>query len=552
MRQDLGDLIDDGHNRPVKQAFSADPEKTAELNYRASNSATELAMGKLEPPRNPYAQAAAENDPASLRRADWERDPRTGGWERKVVVGFEQPGVPMVRNDTASPERAAELDRASAQVIRDNIANGPAPMAARYEVVHRSEGWERFGAVPASIQSALRDDSLLASDGKSYQRTAEGQWQRNGESVTAAGNLRQELDGTRAALQPQIALHQQQIAAIPTRPPPTLEDIERADLMATYKAHNVSPSPERLDATLEAVRRTQQEHAVAPLATSLHLGRNARGGYDIDSPIEHIGRDADGANRVHAVTRPLEVQTAMLDLRSPPPTAPPAPELRIANLSPQQQDALEQVVREANRLGLQRDDVQAAARQAVAGATMSAPAPAPTPAEAVPARPGMATVVAPDHAALASATPIIRSPMSGQADPTAPEPSRADFAAVTQSSSAMDMSRLSPTDQAMFAKIRAGAPGSIPDEVVAAAMLSAKRDNIHDADSIAQVGVANGRLWVGATTPGFYGAASLSEPQPAMQDTLHETQTFNRQREQQLAQDAAQRTPDDPSRGPTR
>jgi len=546
VRQDLGDLIDDGQNKPVKQAFSADPEKAAELNYRASNSATELAMGKLQPPRNPYAQAAAENDPASLRRADWQRDPQTGAWDRKVVVGFEQPGVPMVRNDTASPERAAELDRASAQVVRDNIANGPAPIAARYEVVHRSEGWERFGAVPASLRSALRDDSLVASDGKSYQRTAEGQWQRNGESVAAAGNLRQELESTRAALQPQIAQHQQQVAAIPTRPPPTLEDIERADLMATYKAHNVNPSPERLDATLEAVRRTQQEHAVAPLTTSLHLGRNAHGGYDIDSPIEHIGRDADGANRVRAVTRPLEVQMAMLDLRSPPPTAPPAPELRIANLSAQQQEALEQVVREANRLGLQRDDVQAAARQAVAGATMSAPALA----EAEPARPGMATMVAPDRAAPAAATPTARGPMPEQAAPTSPESPRADIAAAAPSNSAMDASQLSPTDQAMFAKIRAGAPGSIPDEVVAAAMLSAKRDNIHDAGSIAQVGVANGKLWVGATTPGFYGAASLSEPPPALQDTLRETQAFNR--EQQRAQESTQRNPDDPSRGPTR
>ncbi len=549
VRQDLGDLIDDGQNRPVKQAFSADPEKAAELNYRASNAATELAMGKLQPPRNPYAQAAAENDPASLRRADWERDPQTGAWDRKVVVGFEQPGVPMVRNDTASPERAAELDRASAQVVRDNIASGPAPMVARYELVYRSEGWERFGEVPASIQSALRDDSLVASDGKLYQRTAQGQWQRDGEFVAAAGNLRQELDSTRAALQPQLAQHERQLAAIPTRQPPTLEDIERADLVATYRAHGIDPyqKPEQLEATLEAVRRTQQDYGVDPLTTSLHLRRNASGGFDIDSPIEHIGRDADGANRVHAVTSPLEVQMAMLDLRSPPPAAPQAPELRIANLSPQQQEALEHVVREANRLGLQRDDVQAATRQAVAGATMSAPAPA----EAVPARPGMATVVAPDRAAPISATSTARGPMPGQADPTAPEPPRADFAAVAQSNSTMDVTQLPPTDQAMFAKIRAGAPGSIPDEVVAAAMLSAKRDHIHDADGIAQVGVANGKLWVGATTPGFYGAASLSEP-PAMQDTLREAQTFNRQREQQLAQDAAQRNADDPSRGPTR
>jgi hypothetical protein len=129
-----------------------------------------------------------------------------------------------------------------------------------------------------------------------------------------------------------------------------------------------SPKPEQLEAALEAVRRLQQEYGVAPLTTSLHLGLNASGKFDINSPIEHIGRDADGANRVHAVTSPLEVQLAMLDLRSPPPTTPQPPELRIANLSPQQHEALEQVVREANRLGLTRDDVQVAAKQAVAGA----------------------------------------------------------------------------------------------------------------------------------------------------------------------------------------
>ncbi|ALN55555.1 large Ala/Gln-rich protein [Lysobacter enzymogenes] len=864
VRQDLGDLLDDGQNKPMMQAFSAGPEKANELSYRASNSATELAMGKLEAPRNPYSHAAADSDPASLRRADWERNPQTGAWDRKVVVGFEQPGVPMVRVDAASPERAAELDRVSQQVIQENIANGPAPMAARYQMVHRSEGWDRFGAVPPSIDSALRDDSLIASDGRLYQRTAEGQWQRNGESVIAAGNLRQELDSTRAALQPQLAQHVQQVAAIPAWQPPTLEDIERADLMATYKTHNVNPRPEQLEAALEAVRRTQQEYGVAPLATSLHLGRNASGGYDIDSPIEHIGRDADGANRVHAETSSLDVQMAMLDLRSPPPTAPQAPELRIANLSPQQREALEQVVREANRLGLTRDDVQDSARQAVAGARfqdrepeivvnaaeahrertprtpevpsqpkatspeptnsaavahataaplerpealrradeasspvrsspvasqaaalpagvstdtprprepspsppgavaseampetrrevepVSAPAPeraaasveAPPPAQAVraevvPAPPVAATPApevispmepaprvpdatslqtaeaptpapevaappvagttqeleddrlrpgdrgqdvellqyrldrigyrdgngerlpqngqydaateqavrqfqrdqgladtgiadpstqqamsaaqyariesrkaasqdaptatperiaaadqeaslaredaptsplrddravapaahapsspnardtpddarvadAPDRAVPASAVPAARDALPEPAAAASPERPTHDAATMAQPGSAMDLSQLSPNDQAMFAKIRAGAPGHVSDETVAAAMLSAKRDKIQDADSIAQVGVAHGKLWVGATTPGFYGVASLSEPPPAMQETVREAQTLN----QQLAREAAQRNPDDPSRGPSR
>ncbi|MGO1069689.1 peptidoglycan-binding protein [Lysobacter sp. CA199] len=828
VRQALGDLIDDGQNKPVKQEFSADPEKADELNYRASNVATELAIGKLDPPRNPYSQPAAENEPTSLRRADWERNPQTGAWDRKVVVGFEQPGVPMLRIDHASPERAAELDQASQQTIRENLANGPAPMAARYQMVHQSEGWRRFGEVPPSIQSALRDDSLVASDGKLYQRTGDGQWQRNGESVVAAGNLRQELESTRAVLQPQLAQHKQQVAEIPDRQPPTLEDIERKDLLSTYAAYGVQATPEQMKATLEAVRRTQHEYGVDPLKTSLHLGLNAKGERDVDSPIEHISHDADRVNRNTVVTSSLEVQMAMLDLRSPPPTTPESPELRIANLSPQQHAALEQVVREANRLGLQRDDVQATALQAVRGtadrepeivvgaidadqlpkqpkpvvrepeapspapvkavaaelaveqpqtpqpeqkqagdaqasaeqldaarrtdtvavapipaapvthstappvrdaenqrpvveAQVSTPKPsapppiaapaiepkkpevlastqpsheaatpqpapdAPTPTPSQPAPPVAPPVAAdaapsPDDGTLRRGdrgddvemlqyrlqrvgyagpdeTPLQRTghfdaptehavrqlqrdhglPETGSVDPdtvqalavaqqakiesqkaekvaietpaveraakpaemaaaindertvepaatslassppnarpietsrqvepsTAPsdeqskerEPNYApvrDQATPAPAMDAKDLARMSPADQAMFAKIRAGAPGHVSDETVAAAMLAAKQNEIHDAGSIKLVAAANGKLWVEAHTPGFHTGVSLSEPPPAMQDTLRETQAVNQQREQQLAQEASQRNPDDPSRGPSR
>ncbi|MGO1003880.1 peptidoglycan-binding protein [Lysobacter sp. CA196] len=808
VRKDLGDMIDDGQNKAVKQDFSADPEKADELNYRASNSATELAIGKLQPPRNPYAQAATDNDPPSQRRADWERNPQTGTWDRRVVLGFEQPGVPMVRVDSASPERAAELDRTSLQVIRENIANGPAPMAARYEMVHRGEGWERFGVVPPSIRSALRDDSLTASDGKLYQRTADGQWQRNGESGVASGNLLQELENTRAALQPQLAQHQEQVAAIPPRQPPTLEDVERKDLMATYLFHGVKPNPEELEAALEAVRRTQQEQGVNPLTTSLHLGLNAKKEFDINSPIVHIGRDADGANRPQAVTSSLEVQMAMLDLRSPPPTTPEAPELRIANLSPQQHEALEQVVREANQLGLKRDDVQSAAKQAVAGAiagdrepeialnlanaererptlkpdvqgepespptavvkpvadVLAGEAPQglhasqapseggrihaervgaePQPTAAYPAAPLNPPIIADAQAIRAVAeaaaqdvltarppapdarTPQPKSAPDSPAAPTQPAPElappvaaeaakvpedgtlrrgdrgqdvemlqfrlqrvgyrgteenpipeRGHFDAATEhavrqlqrdhglpdtgrvdpdtvqalavaqqakietqktarsevevptaemgrkpvepasvhdsrvvepavaamtpqpseappketatvrtgpsvapnekhsnghgqqyaqngeaadkamperAAAAQDLSRLSPADQAMFAKIRGKVSADVPDETVAAVMLAAKRNGIPDAESIGPVGVANGKLWVGAHIPGFHTGVSAIDPAPPMQFTIRETQSFNQQRDQQLAQEAAQRGPDDPSRGPSR
>ncbi|ALN65917.1 putative peptidoglycan binding domain protein [Lysobacter antibioticus] len=827
VRKDLGDMIDDGQNEPIRQDFAADPETADQLNYEASKVATEMAIGKLRSPQNPYSQPAAENDPVSMRRADWERNSQSGAWERKVVQGFEQPGVPIVRIDRASAERAAELDQASQQVIRENIANGPAPMAARFQMVHRSEGWERFGVVPPSIESALRDDSLTASDGKLYQRTADGQWQRNGESVVASGNLRQELESTRAALQPQLAQHEQQVAAIPNRQPPTLEDIERKDLLTTLNVHEVQTKPEQLEAMLEAVRRTQQEQGINPLTTSLHLGLSADKKFDINSPIEHVGRDADGANRVQAVTSPLEVQMAMLDLRSPPPTTPEAPELRIANLSPQQRDALEQVVREANRLGLKRDDVQDTARQAVAGAADREPAivvgaidvdrlqPAPkveassdalSPAPTKPAIAEIAvekpkepqrgqnrtedghtpaesldgaqrTAAAPSVVSLATAPPVrdaqnsralaepespsapnqvepapvtvapaepvkpdvlvakppaqqvptphpapapdVPTPTPSQPAPqvtppvaaeaaSAPDdgtlrrgdrgddvemlqfrlqrvgyrgteenpiPERGHFDAATEhavrqlqrdhglpdtgrvdpdtvqalalaqqakietqkagksevealatekapkpaepasardggvvesvtaamaasppgvrpneaaafrpeppvapndsqstareqryaqngdaagnaipdrSTASPDLSGLSPADKAMFAKIRGKVSVDVPDETVAAVMLAAKRNGIPDAESIGPVGVANGKLWVGAQIPGYHTGVSAIDPAPPMQHTLRETQSFNQQREQQLAQEASQRNPDDPSRGPSR
>ncbi|MGO4776156.1 peptidoglycan-binding domain-containing protein, partial [Lysobacter sp. 2RAB21] len=117
---------------------------------------------------------------------------------------------------------------------------------------------------------------------------------------------------------------------------------------------------------------------------------------------------------------------------------------------------------------------------------------------------------------------------------------------------ATDVSRLSPEDQAMFAKIRGQAPDNVPDATVAHAMLEAKRNGIPDAERVGQVGVVGGTLWVGSVTPGFMAGVSATAPAPPMQDTVREAQAFNQQRDQQLAQEAMQRSQDDPSQGPKR
>ncbi|MBT2747131.1 MULTISPECIES: peptidoglycan-binding domain-containing protein [unclassified Lysobacter] len=134
--------------------------------------------------------------------------------------------------------------------------------------------------------------------------------------------------------------------------------------------------------------------------------------------------------------------------------------------------------------------------------------------------------------------------ISNAATPALSEP--APVTEPAQRESASDVSQLSSEDLAMFAKIRAGAAGAVSDETVAWAMLAAKRNGIPDADRVGPIGVADGMLWVGGTVPGYHTGVSATQPPPAMQDTLRETQAFNRQRDQQ----ATQRSPDDPSQGP--
>lgn len=780
LRQEAADLHDDGVNRPAKQSFSALPDKAQELTFMASNTATALAMGKLEPPRDPYSLPASDGDAASLRRADWQRNPQSGEWDRNVVVGYEQRGVPMTRPEAASPERAAELDRASEQVIRDNIANGPAPIAARYELAYHSNGWDRFGAVPTAVQTALTDNTLIASDAKQYRRDGSGQWQREGApgETLAQGNLQQELDRTSAALQPQLAQHQQQVATIPQWQPPTREQLDRTNLVSTYAASGVAPNPEQLAAALEAVQRTREAQGVDAATTSLNLQPNAHGGFDVNSPIEHLRRDGDGVVRIAAVTSREEIALAMVDLRSQPALVPDTPELRIAALSPQQRQAHEQALREANRQGLSHDQVQQVTQHAAAvAASPDAPRAEPMPTDTPPtrtqdfsampsdARPGVERAFTAAPQMVAAASPVQLSPESAEpkseadtqvetaqpgqfrgaapphipSEPTVPAPvaaippaaagaqtredtlrpdsqgqevellqyrlhrvgyrgadgeplpqtgrydaatehavrqfqrdqgiadtgvvdpatqqaiSAAQHARIESSkaprhetpaappSAALsnpeheprlqpaaddsashsardprrpaaesspqvpwpatvpaadardrneppltarirepeqhadtpvpsrpvssltasrddedhmreparksprltseplaDLSQLTPKDQAMFAKIRNGAPSNVSDETVAHAMLEAKRNGIPDADRTGQVGVVDGKLWVGGVTPGFHANVSASGPAPQMQDTLREVQMFNEQRDRQQAQEMAQ------------
>lgn len=103
------------------------------------------------------------------------------------------------------------------------------------------------------------------------------------------------------------------------------------------------------------------------------------------------------------------------------------------------------------------------------------------------------------------------------------------------------LAQLPPQDRAMFALIREAVPAHLTDDVVAHAMLQAKRDGMTGAPSIERVVMVGDTLWIAGTTPGFRAAVDLSAPPPDLSDTLQNNQAFNQQR--QLTLDATQREP---------
>ncbi|MCE4297212.1 peptidoglycan-binding protein [Xanthomonas hortorum] len=371
LRQEKADLPSDGVDAPQKQAMFALPEKARELNYHASSEATEQALGKVQP-SNPYVQPSSEADAAHLYARDWRHDPASGQWSRMIADDVDRNDRPVWTVDPASPERSAALDQQAAQVVEANIARGPAAIAATYQAAHQRNGWEDFGPVPAAVQTALNPDSLQASDGKQYQRDTQGQWRHDG--VAAEGNVPLELNATRERLQPALEQHAQALAQMPARQTPTPQQQDQVNTEATYAAYGVAPNAQTADAIQLAVQRTRDANGIDAATSSLALERDATGQYSVDSPIQHLRRDADGAVRVAATTSADEIHQAIGEvhlLRQEQPPSAGAPELRIDAQSPQERDAYEQALREANRQGVSTQEAQQVA--SFAATTVTAP-----------------------------------------------------------------------------------------------------------------------------------------------------------------------------------
>ncbi|MEQ7866626.1 zeta toxin family protein [Xanthomonas sp. WHRI 8393] len=371
LRQEKADLQNDGADTPQKQGMFALPERARELNYHASSEATEQALGKAQP-SNPYVQPSSDADAAHLYARDWRHDPASGQWSRMIADEVDRNDRPVWTVDPASPERSAALNQQAAQVVDANIARGPAAIAATYQAAYQRNGWDDFGPLPAAVQAALNPDSLQASDGKQYQRDTQGQWRHDG--VAAEGNVPLELNATRERLQPALEQHAQAMAQMPARQTPTLQQQDQANTEATYAAYGVAPNAQTAGAIQLAVQKTREANGIDAATSSLALERDATGQYSVDSPIQHLSRGADGVVRVAATTSTDEIHQALGEVQSlrqeqPPSTG--APELRIDAQSPQERDAYEQALREANRQGVSTQEAQQVA--SFAATTVTAP-----------------------------------------------------------------------------------------------------------------------------------------------------------------------------------
>lgn len=369
IRDDLrADFRDDGVDRPRQQDFAATPELMRELNAKASAEAVSQAIGKADP-RDPFVQPSNESDPSHLKVRDWTRDADTGRWSRMLADEFDRNDAPVWKAEPeyASPARAAELDRQALAVIDRNIVEGPAVLAAQYQIGAKRNGFGDFGSEPEAVAVALNPNTLEASNGKQYVRDAQGQWSHDG--VPATGNHGLELEATRERLIPVLAQHEQQLADTKAYEPPTPEQRDRAMLRTAYTNEGWNPSPEQFEASYLAVKRTRQMSDLTAENSGLVLENDANGQASLNSPILHTRMGPNNEVQVAAKTYPDEIEVALSDVRARGLVNDTqdrvTPVQATERATTEQRDAREQAQREANRAGLSQDDTQATVRSAV-------------------------------------------------------------------------------------------------------------------------------------------------------------------------------------------
>ncbi|AND67708.1 hypothetical protein ATSB10_02540 [Dyella thiooxydans] len=304
--------------RPV-----ADAALQNRLDYQASTRMAELRMAQPGELADPYRQPASAADPARLQADDWQRDAESGQWTRSVVTGVV--GRVVERGtEVASPQRAAELDQAAERTIAHNRANSPQGVAEAYRTLYEQRGWSAFGTMPEAVASTLRDAdrTVLASDGRSYTRDAQGQWSAPGMLFgrhAAEGNVAAEIRETRdmeASKVPAAQGHggRESPASRPVNPPEPalparLDDPQHPDHAFFQQTR------QHVHALDRSLGRAPDIHC-DQVASSLAVQARADG-------LQRIDRIAlsDDGTRLWAVQTPPGRQDHLLDLRTQVPTA---------------------------------------------------------------------------------------------------------------------------------------------------------------------------------------------------------------------------------------
>lgn len=298
----------DGIDNARRGTLRAPPSLANELDYKATTTSVELILGGPPPQRDPFSQPANEHDARGSRPANWQHDSDSGQWLRRVYGPFVERGMTPYHTETASPERATQLDRAAAQVVLENTHNSPASIAARYEDAYITRDWAAHGPMPAAVTSARTDlNTLIASDENRYQRQADGRWVSDGlvYDSTARGPLKAELDATRTVLQAHLPPPRE----IPPPVPMTEDARVRDTVTGAYANAGIDANPERIAAAAAAVQATWEANGLDPATTALAVQRDATGRFGLDSPIGSLQLEADGRTyRMVALTGIEEIR----------------------------------------------------------------------------------------------------------------------------------------------------------------------------------------------------------------------------------------------------
>ncbi|WP_445978527.1 XVIPCD domain-containing protein [Stenotrophomonas muris] len=424
-RQAVMDSTGDGLGNPAERSVGASYEKARELGAYAHVKAVELALGKAPPPQDPFSIPAKVGE-GRLDNPNWHRDAQTEQWTRQVKIGVSGANDRGVyETQTASPERASELNREAVQRIENNIANGKAAIAASYlETRAATRASDFVPLVPEAVEQArAKPDAIQGSDNQLYQRDEAGQWSQARQ--IAQGNMALELELTRTIQQPSLDQFNQTIAALDARPLPSAAEVNQNELRHSYYAAGVALTPAWEEAIALATARTREQHGITG-PTLQELGPVAEGNAGASRPITHYQVGQDGVARAVATTSTQELQAAWNEVRAranEQAPLPDSPELRIAALSAGEQEAYRQALQEANRLGAAQVDAGQAARAAAQVAHGDKPSEQDGNVEVRPEEPATAQPIAP--AAVAAASPAITvAPPPTPAPKDKPEPQR--------------------------------------------------------------------------------------------------------------------------------